>query len=169
MGDVGVVLGAVLCGGFVSLALTGIVNMQAFSYFRRYKSDYTRVRLTVLVVWYVPTPTMSNTSLVCSANWQYLINHWGDNQIFDHISLPIALSVGTTAMITFIIHSFFIRRVLVLSNGNWFICGPMFLLAFLRLRKSPIAFLGCLLLSEELVNFSGGFRVNWFDDSSPKL
>ncbi|TFK56342.1 hypothetical protein OE88DRAFT_1649565 [Heliocybe sulcata] len=123
-------LGAVLLGGLISLGLAGIVSMQAFLYFRLFSNDYRRVKAAVSVVWAFD---MIHSGLICAGAWQYIIQSWGNDATLDTIPIPIALTIIVTAVVTFIVHSFFTHRVLVLSKHNWVICGPMWVLAFFRL------------------------------------
>ncbi|EPQ59990.1 hypothetical protein GLOTRDRAFT_97407 [Gloeophyllum trabeum ATCC 11539] len=128
--DVSKALGAVLLGSLISLGLSGIVSMQSFLYFRTFRADYRRVKATVSVVWGLD---LFHSGLICAGAWQYLIESWGNNSTLDTIPIPIALTIIVTAFVTFIVHSFFTHRVLVLSKHNWWICAPMWILAFFRL------------------------------------
>lgn len=129
-------LGPVLLGGLIALGLSGIVSMQAYVYFRTFKNDFARVRIPVIIVWMFD---VMHSGLVCAGNWQYLIENFGDRDIIDWIPLAVALTVINTATITFIVQTFFTHRVLVLSKNNWFISGPMFLLAFCRLLAAAVS------------------------------
>ncbi|TFK56308.1 hypothetical protein OE88DRAFT_226 [Heliocybe sulcata] len=104
--------------------------MQAYLYFRTFKMDYWRIRAPVLVVWLFD---VIHSGLICGGSWRYLIQNFGNDDIVDFIPLPIGLTVLVTATITFIVQTFFTNRVLVLSKKNWYICGPMFLMALCRL------------------------------------
>ncbi|KDQ62994.1 hypothetical protein JAAARDRAFT_28988 [Jaapia argillacea MUCL 33604] len=128
--DISVRLGAVLFGGLIALGLTGIVSMQAFLYFRTFPGDYKRVRLTVALVWFFD---LLHAALVCATNWRFLIMNWGNDGVLDIIPMPLSLTIVVTAVVTFIVHCFFTHRVLILSKRNWLLCGPMFMLAVLRL------------------------------------
>ncbi|KZT22675.1 hypothetical protein NEOLEDRAFT_637367 [Neolentinus lepideus HHB14362 ss-1] len=113
--------------------LSGIVSMQAFIYFRTFKNDFARIRSAVGAVWILD---LVHAALVCATNWQYLIDNWGNDEILDRIPSTCALTILVTAMVTFVVQCFFVRRVFVLSKvskQNWVVSSPMFLLAFLRL------------------------------------
>ncbi|KZT22683.1 hypothetical protein NEOLEDRAFT_1180759 [Neolentinus lepideus HHB14362 ss-1] len=128
--DVQKALGAVLLGGLISLGLSGIVSMQAFLYFRLFHNDFRRVKFVVSVVWFFD---LVHSGLICAGAWQYLIQSWGNEATLDNIPIPIALTIIVTAVVTFIVHSFFTHRVLILSKHNWFISVPMWILALFRL------------------------------------
>ncbi|KDQ51156.1 hypothetical protein JAAARDRAFT_211291 [Jaapia argillacea MUCL 33604] len=121
--------GPLLVGGLVALCFSGIVSMQAFRYFHMFSGDYMRVRATVSFIWILD---ITHSGLICASNWFYLIDHWGDSEILDHIPLSIALTIFITAAVTLTVHTFFIRRVLILSKKNWWLCAPLFVLAVLR-------------------------------------
>ncbi|EPQ59984.1 hypothetical protein GLOTRDRAFT_118447 [Gloeophyllum trabeum ATCC 11539] len=123
-------LGPLLLGGLIALGLSGIVNMQAFIYLRTFKNDYGRIRAAVGLVWFLD---LLHSALVCATDWTYLIVSWGDDSVLDRIPMACALTILTTAMVTFVVQCFFTRRVLVLSKNNWVVSFPMFGLAFLRL------------------------------------
>lgn len=73
-------LGPVLLGGFIALALCGIVNMQVYIYSRTFRGDYVRIKILVLIVWLLD---LTHSGLVCAANWGYLIDNFGDDRIMN--------------------------------------------------------------------------------------
>ncbi|TFK56329.1 hypothetical protein OE88DRAFT_1729849 [Heliocybe sulcata] len=146
-------LGPLLLGGLIALGLSGIVSMQAFIYFRTFKNDYARIRGAVGVVWILD---LVHAALVCATDWQYLIDNWGNDQVLDHIPLACALTILVTAMVTFVVQCFFVRRVFVLSKKNWVVSSPMFLFAFLRL-VSATATTALMIKSETFSNFRASY------------
>ncbi|KDQ49711.1 hypothetical protein JAAARDRAFT_200630 [Jaapia argillacea MUCL 33604] len=122
--------GPLLVGGLVSLCLSGMVSSQAFSYFHKSKKgDHSKVQVTVGIVWILD---LIHSCLVGITNWFFLIGNFGDFEVLNHIPLSASISILVTAMVTLTVQSFFIRRVLILSKRNWWLCGPLFLLAFAR-------------------------------------
>ncbi|KDQ51154.1 hypothetical protein JAAARDRAFT_211289 [Jaapia argillacea MUCL 33604] len=128
--EIAKMFGPLLVGGLVSLCLSGMVCAQAFSYFHKSKKgDHSKVQFTVAVVWIMD---LTHSVLVCITNWFFLIGSWGNYDILDHIPLSAPLTVLVTALVTLTVQSFFIRRVLILSKRNWWLCGPLFVLTFSR-------------------------------------
>ncbi|KAI0696880.1 hypothetical protein C8T65DRAFT_663099 [Cerioporus squamosus] len=129
-------MGAVLVGSLIALFLSGAVSMQVFLYFQLYPRDIPRIKLMVVTVWVIDA---LHSAMTITANWQYLIVHFGDWDTIDDITWSIAASVALTATITFFVHCFFIHRIYSLSRANWYITAPLVLLAFVRLISAAIS------------------------------
>lgn len=127
--DVRYTYGAVLLGRFVALALSGVLAFQICIYYRLYPKDRGLNKLMVAVVW---TLDATHTCLICSSAWNYLISNFGNVSYKGHVPITVALSIGVTAFVTLIAHLFYVRRLLRISNNNWFIVGPLLLLVFGR-------------------------------------
>ncbi|KAI0358802.1 hypothetical protein OH77DRAFT_1518095 [Trametes cingulata] len=125
----------VLLGGLVALFLSGAVFMQVALYFQLYQTDRRRIKTLVLLVWLLD---LLHSSMVCTANWENLIVHYGDFDALDSIAWSIALTIALTAMTTFIVHCFFIQRIHSLSRGNWYIVAPLITLALLRVGAASV-------------------------------
>ncbi|RPD54502.1 hypothetical protein L226DRAFT_575681 [Lentinus tigrinus ALCF2SS1-7] len=129
-------MGAVLIGSLIALFLSGAVSMQVFLYFQLYPRDVLRIKAMVVAVWLIDA---LHSAMTITANWQYLIVHFGDWDMIDDITWSIAVSVALTATITFFVHCFFIHRIFSLSRGNWYITAPLVLLALTRLISAAIS------------------------------
>ncbi|KAF9225135.1 hypothetical protein BS17DRAFT_579720 [Gyrodon lividus] len=144
--------GALLVGGFVAAALSGIVTLQSFIYVKLYPHDIRQTKAIVGVVWLLDT---AHTSLVCASIWIYLIENFGDTTKIDVIPRTLAMTVALTAspwrvfsspalipfaqaILTFIIHCFFAHRIHKLSRRDWRITVPLMAFAFLRLCSASI-------------------------------
>ncbi|KDQ51140.1 hypothetical protein JAAARDRAFT_199358 [Jaapia argillacea MUCL 33604] len=125
MSDIAKDLGPLLLGGLIALGLSGIVTMQAFLYFRTFKTDYTRVKVTVGTVW---TFDLIHAALVCAANWRYLIEAWGNDAIADFIPVSVSLTIVVTPL----------SDIASVSKNNWLVSLPMFLLAGARLISAVV-------------------------------
>lgn len=123
-------LGAILIGNIVCVFLSGIVTMQVLLYYRIYPKDLTRIKLIVGTVWLLD---LVHSIMVSTANWEYLIDNYGDASIQDTIFWSVAVTIAFTAVITFFVHCFFCHRILTLSRYNYFITVPIFILALARL------------------------------------
>ncbi|RDX44280.1 hypothetical protein OH76DRAFT_1409235 [Lentinus brumalis] len=129
-------MGAVLIGSLIALFLSGAVSMQVFLYFQLYPRDVLRFKVMVVAVWVIDA---LHSAMTITANWQYLIVHFGDWDTIDDITWSIAASVALTATITFFVHCFFIHRIYSLSRANWYIIAPLVLLALVRLISAAIS------------------------------
>ncbi|VDC07742.1 unnamed protein product [Peniophora sp. CBMAI 1063] len=134
--DVKTNLGAILLGGFISMALSGVVACQAFLYFRMYgDKDKRSVKLLVYLVWALDAV---HTALIAASLWDYFALSFGEQKT-DYVNVETALTVAFTATITFIVHLFFAYRVLRLSKYNWWCTGPITALAFCRLIAAIVS------------------------------
>ncbi|KAI0050252.1 hypothetical protein FA95DRAFT_1603760 [Auriscalpium vulgare] len=133
--NVRLTLGAIVLGAFVAVALSGVVAVQAFLYFRTYRKDLTRVKLMVAAVWLLDA---MHTCFVCYSAWYYVILNYGDVNVHDHIPITIALTVAVTAAVTFITHVYFSHRVYKLSRNNAWLAAPLVALAVCRLTAALV-------------------------------
>lgn len=123
-------LGAVLVGsGFASI-LTGVVTTQTAYYFQSFPKDKAPMKLMVAVVWLLD---LFHTIMIFTSNWSWLIEHFDDHNVADWIPSTLGITVVLTALITIIVHGFFAYRIYRLSKGNWFVVGPILVLALSRL------------------------------------
>ncbi|KAI0641146.1 hypothetical protein C8Q79DRAFT_1014561 [Trametes meyenii] len=125
----------VLLGGMIALFLSGAVFMQVALYFQLYQTDRRRTKALVLAVWVLD---LMHSAMVCTANWENLIVHFGAFEELDSIAWSIAITIALTAATTFIVHCFFIHRIHSLSRGNWWITVPLVTLALLRVGAASV-------------------------------
>ncbi|KAI0327988.1 hypothetical protein GY45DRAFT_1372750 [Cubamyces sp. BRFM 1775] len=125
----------VLLGGLVALFLSGAVFMQIAMYFQVYQTDRRGFKFLVLAIWLLD---ITHSAMVCTANWENLIVHYGDYGALDNIAWSIAMTIALTAVTTFIVHCFFIQRIHSLSRGNWYIVAPLIALALLRVSAASV-------------------------------
>ncbi|CAL1717269.1 unnamed protein product [Somion occarium] len=152
-------LGAVLIGSIVSVFLSGSLAMQVALYYRIYRKDHFRFKLTVAMIWVLD---ILHTIMISMANWQYLIDNFGNNDISDTIVWTVAVTIALTAIITFFVHCFFAHRILALSKRNWFITVPIVVLAILRLAFALVTTTKMITIktySAFIVKFSWSFTL----------
>jgi len=123
-------LGAILTGSGLAAILTGVVTTQTVYYFQHYQDDKPPIRLMVVAVWFLD---ILHTIMVFASDWMWLIEHFGDFGIANWIPWSLGVTVVLTALVTFITHGFFAYRIFGLSKGNWFVVGPILVLACARL------------------------------------
>jgi len=140
--------GALLIGSLVAVCLSGVVTVQSFVYMKLYSTDATPTKSIVGVVWSLDT---LHTGFVCASAWYYLIESFGEANRIDIIPWSLALTIAITAILTFLVHCFFVHRIYKLSNNRWHFAGPIAVLAFFRLMSA------CVTTSEmiRLKTFSG--------------
>ncbi|EIW63757.1 uncharacterized protein TRAVEDRAFT_41184 [Trametes versicolor FP-101664 SS1] len=129
-------MGAVLVGSLIALFLSGAVSMQVFLYCQLYPRDRWRIKLMVFCVWLLDS---IHSAMAITANWQYLIVHFGDWDNMDEITWSVAASVALTALNTFVVHCFFTHRIHTLSRNNWYITTTLVALALVRLVSALIS------------------------------
>ncbi|CDO74816.1 hypothetical protein BN946_scf185001.g64 [Trametes cinnabarina] len=83
----------VLLGGLVALFLSGAVFMQVALYFQVYQTDRQRIKTLVLIVWLLD---LTHSAMVCTANWENLVVHYGDVAALDSIAWSIAVTIALT-------------------------------------------------------------------------
>ncbi|KAF8079390.1 hypothetical protein FPV67DRAFT_1692306 [Lyophyllum atratum] len=125
--------GALLLGGYAAATLAGIVAIQILLYFRMYWPADPKV-ITGLVLL-IGVLDGTHTGLTCAALWNYLIDGFGVVRM-EEIPLTLSLTILLTAMITFLVQGFYAHRILLLSKRNWYLAGPIILLATLRLASA---------------------------------
>ncbi|KAG1736994.1 hypothetical protein EDB19DRAFT_1006902 [Suillus lakei] len=121
--------GAILLGGFLAAALSGIVTVQSFIYIKLYPTDLAWRKAIVAVIWILDS---IHTALVCASIWIYLIKNFGDTSKINDIPETVAMTIALTAILTFIVHCFFAHRIHKLSHCDWRITAPLVSLVLLK-------------------------------------
>ncbi|KAJ6457264.1 hypothetical protein C8R45DRAFT_1033092, partial [Mycena sanguinolenta] len=135
--DVPSTMGALLLGGLFASMLSGVVSVQTLLYFRMYKGDPVKFKVLVLGVWGLDT---LHTAFIWAGLWDYLIVFYGGdfNTKINSIPWSISMTVVITAIVTFLVHCFFVHRIFLLSRGNLFMVSPVIILALLRLAAASV-------------------------------
>ncbi|KAJ7729085.1 hypothetical protein DFH07DRAFT_850496 [Mycena maculata] len=129
-------LGAIMLGGLFATLLAGMVNLQSVFYFRSYKKDSVQLKLLILAVWFLDN---LHTSFIWGGMWYCLIEDYGERDKVDLIPWCIALTIIITALVTFLVHCFFARRIFLLSKKNWFMTLPVLVLTLVRLVAASVS------------------------------
>jgi len=122
--------GALLVGGIVAAIFSGIVTVQTFAYFKYYSHDVVTLKVLVATVWLLD---FLHTIFVSMSLWDHLIAHFGDQSRIDYVPWTLAITIALTAVLTYLVHGFFIYRIHKLSLNNFFISVPLAVLATARL------------------------------------
>ncbi|KIM38259.1 hypothetical protein M413DRAFT_447994 [Hebeloma cylindrosporum] len=128
--DIPRTFGALMIGGIVAAVFGGVVTAQTFAYFKNYPADSKFIKLLVGVVWFID---FCHTIFVSTSLWDHLIVHFGSAQRIDYIPWSLAMTIAFTAMLTFLVHLFFVFRIFKLSKRNFFFAVPLTLLTCARL------------------------------------
>ncbi|EMD37745.1 hypothetical protein CERSUDRAFT_83486 [Gelatoporia subvermispora B] len=131
--DLRVSLAAILVGGLVSAALSGIVAMQTALYYRLFPRDPFMVKLRVGAMFLLDT---LHTCMVCAASWQYLVESFGETNINDRVFWTVGVSIALTAITTVFVHLFFTYRLWKFSKGNYWITIPLGVMAVGRVGSA---------------------------------
>ncbi|KAL4068817.1 hypothetical protein V8B97DRAFT_750629 [Scleroderma yunnanense] len=129
MVDVPATFGALLTGAFIATALSGVVTTQALLYVKLYPIDAASTKTIVAVIWTLDT---GHTCLVLASIWIYFIQYYGEASKINDIPIPLA------AILTFIVHCFYARRIHKVSRRDWRITLPIVILAFCRLCSATL-------------------------------
>ncbi|KAJ7473599.1 hypothetical protein B0H11DRAFT_2036491 [Mycena galericulata] len=129
-------LGALLVGGSIALLLSGIVTVQCIIYFKLYPNEPRLRNVMVATVWILD---LSHSAFIVTSLYDYLILFFGDRARIAIIPWSIALSVLVTAIQTLIVHWYFAHKIYQSSGKNWWVTGPIALLAFLRLFAASVS------------------------------
>lgn len=133
--DIGLIYGAMLVGGLLAFGLSGCVNMQFIVYCRIYFRESWRTKSLVIVIWLLD---LSHSALVAVALWDSIIATYGDLSKVDTIPWCIGPTIELTALITFLVQSFFAYRIYKLQKKKLTVAIPIVALAFARLVMASI-------------------------------
>ncbi|KAF8346229.1 hypothetical protein F5887DRAFT_963311 [Amanita rubescens] len=136
VGNVADTLGALLVGSFAAAAFTGITTVQIFFYFKLYPSDKIGLKCLAFLIWFLD---LGHTILIGRTVWAGLIKHFGIMAKAKALPWSLALTIIDTTILTIIVHCFFVYRIHILTNQNYFISVPLALLALSRLVFAGLA------------------------------
>ncbi|KAF8185660.1 hypothetical protein BJ912DRAFT_972757 [Pholiota molesta] len=128
--DVPRTFGALLLGGIIAAVFSGIVTAQTFAYFKFYTNDSAGTKALVSAVWVLDVCHMV---FISAALWDHLIAHFGDVGRISYIPWSMALTIAFTAILTFLVHQFFVYRIYRLSKKRFLVAGSIAFLSFARL------------------------------------
>ncbi|KAL5524111.1 hypothetical protein ACEPAG_8284 [Sanghuangporus baumii] len=112
----GLSVGSVLISSWVAIALSGVMLLQAYMYYRgRRRTDETIYGLLVVVLLLLD---VAHVICIMTTLYHYLIRNFGNNKELEVLVPSLALTVGLTGTITFFAQSFFTWRVWKLSKKS---------------------------------------------------
>ncbi|KIM71626.1 hypothetical protein PILCRDRAFT_16890 [Piloderma croceum F 1598] len=123
--DLGHTLGAMLIGILASMILYGAVSIQMIIYLLKFvREDRRSLVATACILWLLDT-----VHIFIGGNYLY------HNLLMNYCNPPLIttkvddLSTGIVAVVTFIVHGFYARRIWILSRRNWWLTGIICILA----------------------------------------
>ncbi|KAG2741302.1 hypothetical protein P692DRAFT_20840094 [Suillus brevipes Sb2] len=109
--------------------------MQFIVYFRVYFRESWRTKSLVIVIWLLD---LSHSALVAVALWDSIIATYGDLSKIDTIPWCIGPAIELTALITFLVQSFFAYRIYKLQKKKLTVAIPIVALSLARLIMASI-------------------------------
>lgn len=106
--SIDLIYGALLVGGLMAFSLSGCFNMQFIVYCRVYFCESWHTKSLVIVIWLLD---LSHSAFVAVALWDSIIAAYGDLSKVDTIPWCIGPTIELTALITFLVQSFFAYRI----------------------------------------------------------
>lgn len=158
--EVGNTLGALLIGGLLASGFTGVVTTQTVIYLRLYPSDKMSLKSLAFTVWFLD---ICHTILISRTIWHELISHFGTMENARSLPWSLAFTIVNTAVLTIIVHCFFIYRIYILTEHNYFVSVPLAVLAFGRLAFACLA-TGQMITSHTLSTFVRKFTWTFTGD-----
>ncbi|KAJ7192730.1 hypothetical protein GGX14DRAFT_479701, partial [Mycena pura] len=126
-------LGPIFAGGLVAVALSAVVGMQTFLYFRIFPHDRPRYKVLVAWIWFIDA---GHTIAVCCAMWQYAVVDFNNPEGLLVMPMGYLFNIPFTLVATLNATLFYTWRITKLSKRNWFIVIPILLLILSRLYRS---------------------------------
>ncbi|KAG2107047.1 uncharacterized protein F5147DRAFT_220303 [Suillus discolor] len=129
--------------------------MQFIVYFRIYFHESWRTKSLVIVIWLLD---LSHSALVAVTLWDSIIATYGDLSKVDTIPWCIGPAIELTALITFLVQSFFAYRIYKLQKKKLTVAIPIVALSFARLIMASITNIEMLKLKSYSIFFQ---RFSW--------
>ncbi|KAJ7243401.1 hypothetical protein B0H12DRAFT_1236436 [Mycena haematopus] len=148
-------VGAAFAGCLTAVALSAILGFQTFLYFQIFPGDALRYKVLVGWIWMLDA---AHTIAICSSVWAYGITHFGDPNYTKQIVPTLAVTVAFTAITTLSVNIFYGWRIHKMSKGNWWITGPIMLLAITRVGLAFVTTIE-MILTRTFPAFAAGFNV----------
>ncbi|KAH8119607.1 hypothetical protein DFH11DRAFT_455490 [Phellopilus nigrolimitatus] len=112
----GLSIGSILVASWFAIALTGVLLFQAYMYYRGKPHNEHKIFGSLVIVLLLLD--MAHAVCIMATLYHYLIKNFGNDDALKVLVPPLALTVGLTATITFLVQSFFSWRVWKLSKKN---------------------------------------------------
>ncbi|KAF8346133.1 hypothetical protein F5887DRAFT_124163 [Amanita rubescens] len=128
--DIPKTFGALLLGALFGSFLSGATTVQTIVYLKLYPEDHPFTKGLVTVIWMLD---VTHTALTWGGIWTYLISDFGDADKINTIPLAVSLTIIFTAILTILVHFYYVHRIFHLSRRKYWLCLPIVVLAVCRL------------------------------------
>ncbi|KAF7359274.1 hypothetical protein MSAN_01269800 [Mycena sanguinolenta] len=152
--EVRTTVGAALAGCLVAVAFSAILGFQTFLYFQIFPGDRLRYKFLVGWIWILDAV---HTIAVCASVWSYSITHFGNSDFTTQIVPTLAVTVASTAVTTLSVNIFYAWRIHKMSKANWWLTGPILLLAISRVGLAFVTTTE-MILTKNFPAFAAGFN-----------
>jgi len=153
--EVRTTVGAAFAGCMMAVALSAILGFQTFLYFQIFPGDAKRYKLLVGWIWMLDA---AHTLTICVSVWSYAITHFGDTDYPKQIVPSLAATVAFTAITTLSVNIFYGWRIHKMSKANWWLTGPILLLAITRVALAFVTTTE-MVLTKTFPAFAAGFNI----------
>jgi len=111
-------LGTMLIGVLFATFLQGMLTLQLYYYFDQFNNDHWSVKMLVLSVWSLD---LIHLILVMHGLYHYTVTNWGNFAALPVSTWQLDSHVAVTGIVSFLCQGYFLKRLYVLSDKNWFI------------------------------------------------
>ncbi|KAF8191409.1 hypothetical protein K438DRAFT_1762616 [Mycena galopus ATCC 62051] len=155
-------VGAAFAGCLVAVALSAILGFQTFLYFQIFPGDSLRYKALVGWIWILDA---AHTVTICTSVWSYTITHFGHPDYTEQIvpsskcaKDPFKVTVALTAITTLSVNIFYGWRIHRMSKSNWWLTGPIVMLATARVGMAFVTTIE-MILTKTFPAFTAGFNI----------
>jgi len=145
MGAFDAILGPILMGTIFTVLLHGIMIMQCYVYFQRFKQDRPRIKLVVGFLLLLDTMTCS---FDIAMTYDYLVKDFGNASALAVVDVALRPFPATIAITAFIVQCFFGWRIQVISGNQKMISILIYSLSTVQLLGGIGAAIGGMILKE---------------------
>ncbi|KAH9929007.1 uncharacterized protein BXZ73DRAFT_102163 [Epithele typhae] len=120
--------GAALLGTYISTMLYGFTTFQTYRYYQlSWTTDTMFLKLYVFIIWILET---LHTALSIAFTFRFAIVNYGNLAAFEVTKPSDDAVTFSTAVISFLVHLFYCRRLWILSNNSFVLVGVVLILSF---------------------------------------
>ncbi|KAF8555103.1 hypothetical protein OG21DRAFT_1496490 [Imleria badia] len=141
--DINADYGSLILGGLLAFALSGCVNLQFIMYWQVDPEERWTTKSLLIATWILD---WFHSAFIAIAIWDSVISPYGNLNSIDVIPWSVGPTVELTAMMTFLVQSFFAYRIYRLQNCKLMVAGPVFVLAFFRLVAASVSMAEMIIL-----------------------
>ncbi|KAJ7051830.1 hypothetical protein C8F01DRAFT_634227 [Mycena amicta] len=112
--------GAMYIGVLFATFFQGLLTVQAYTYYTSFPDDSRWLKGLVASVWMLDA---THLILIAQATYHYLVTSWGNEAALLVATVPLNLHIVFVSVPSLLCQVFFLYRIWVFSDRNWFIAG----------------------------------------------